>query len=605
MSLISVLKDGYDFLKIRFFLISWISLVTYIFYNTFIFYLYGPQFYYIRRILGLGLCISRGTASVLNLCCALVLVPLCKKLNQILYRIISELWPSLFFYWLERAKSFHMTVAVTLVIFALVHSVSHFVNLWNFSRKYDEEKEINIASYKDESPFSLILSQAGLTGVLMLAIIVSMGLTSTRVVRRKLYNAFWYTHQLYMLFLALLIVHPLSGVLKEEVLHDPESSLITSHEEDWSNSSSIDRHTFVSIKSKTWAWMAFPVGCFLFDLLWRILSRNRARVHILEVAHMPGRTIGITLSCPYEQFTVRMGQYVLLQCLDVSLLEWHPFTVVKIPTSSHRNFVIWIRVTGDWTEALEKLLLEKGANKLSLLVDGAFSSPMEGASADEVALCVAAGVGITPFVSLLHHMLLNPRSKLPGRIHLLWIVRTEQEITWLADLANKTILQLRNFNRPDRLHIEFYVTNTKRNDPTLLDNKDENSLTHMVVINEKGNITHVPSKTDNHMTDDEKVSLLTPNRKRYARVDDEKHKNAEETKDYDIAKQYPLLGCRVRRGRPHWDRVFGYWVHLYPHEHLNLYCCGTKKMVISLRSKCKYVTSRTKTKITFIHEGFS
>lgn len=42
----------------------------------------------------------------------------------------------------------------------------------------------------------------------------------------------------------------------------------------------------------------------------------------------------------------------------------------------------------------------------SLLVDGPFSSPMEAVSGSEVAICVAAGVGITPFVSVLHQMLL-------------------------------------------------------------------------------------------------------------------------------------------------------------------------------------------------------
>lgn len=41
----------------------------------------------------------------------------------------------------------------------------------------------------------------------------------------------------------------------------------------------------------------------------------------------------------------------------------------------------------------------------SLLVDGPFSSPMEDVSRNEVAICVAAGVGITPFVAVLYEML--------------------------------------------------------------------------------------------------------------------------------------------------------------------------------------------------------
>ncbi|KAF9410727.1 hypothetical protein HW555_010272 [Spodoptera exigua] len=559
----SLISDVDTFVAVHY--ILWISLVLYLFYDTFNYYSVGHQFYYLRRILGLGLCISRGTATVINLCCSLVLLPLCKKLNQLLYRVLSKLWPGLFFFWLEKAKSFHMTVAITLLIFAVVHSISHLVNLWNFSRGYDEQNaEINFARYRNENPLRLLLSTAGLTGVSMLIIIISMGFTSMRVVRRRVYNAFWYTHQLYLLFIVLLIIHPLSGVLKEQII-ETEASLNDSQDE--------NTPRFVAIKSTTWLWMSVPLSCYVLDLLWRICTRNRAKVNILEVHHMAGRTISLTVSCPPD-LQCRMGQYVLLQCLDVSLIEWHPFTVVKVPSTYQRSFIVWIRIKGDWTESLEKLLLERRASELgSVLVDGPFSSPMESVCRNDVAICVAAGVGITPFVAVLHDLLLNPRNRLPGRIHLLWIVRYEQELTWLACLANKTLLQLRNANRPDRLHIEFYVTNTQ-NELKNNTNKEINPVAHMVVINEK------------------EVLLV---------------RNREELKDnnYNIAKEYPLIGCRVRRGRPHWDRVFGYWVHLYPENHLNLYCCGPKKLVKLLRSNCKNASKTSKTKFTFVHEGFS
>ncbi|XP_030027366.2 NADPH oxidase 4 isoform X1 [Manduca sexta] len=591
MKIISLLRDCVDLLKRRFFLISWISLVVYLFYDTFMYYKYGRKFYHLRKILGLGLYTSRGTASVLNLCCALILLPLCKKLNQILYRILSKLWPGLFFFWLEKAKSFHMTVAVTLLFFAVLHSISHFVNLWNFSRGYDEEwTEINFANYRGENPVFLLLTMTGMTGVSMLLIVLCMGATSMRIVRRRVYNAFWYTHQLYLPFLVLLIIHPLSGVLKEEIIEEP--SQYPSHIENWTTNSTVkDNPKFIAIKSKTWLWISLPLSCFLLDLLWRVFTRNRARVDILEVSHMSGRTISLRLSCPHKRFACRAGQYVLLQCLDASLIEWHPFTVVKVPTSNQRNFVVWIRVKGDWTETLEKLLLEKGINKLSMLVDGPFSSPMESVGRSDVAICVAAGVGITPFVTTLHHMLMFPRSRLPGRIHLVWIVRHEKELTWLADLANKILLQLRNANRPDRLHLELYVTNR------------DSTLNHIVTVNEKGRLSHLLDRVNEknglpHIDRvDEKATLLTPNLKR-------SYKDGRDD-EYDVAKEYPLLGCRVRRGRPHWDRVFGYWVHLYPENRLNLYCCGPKKLVKSLRDKCKEISRDTKTKFTFVHEGFS
>lgn len=96
--------------------------------------------------------------------------------------------------------------------------------------------------------------------------------------------------------------------------------------------------------------------------------------------------------------------------------------------------------------------------------------------------------------------------------------------------------------------MEFYVTNS---------NKDSSEIIKTLppaadmVVNEKG-LSRI-------IGDEERVTLLTPNRKRVTEA-----KNGEEDNNFSIAKAYPLIGCRVRRGRPHWDRVFGYWVHLYP-----------------------------------------
>lgn len=85
--------------------------------------------------------------------------------------------------------------------------------------------------------------------------------------------------------------------------------------------------------------------------------------------------------------------------------------------------------------------------------------------------------------------------------------------------------------------MELYVTNTKVNTHT--------------VVNEKG-VTRVASR------DEEKATLLTPYIKRKA------EEKLEDLDNYSLAKEYPILGCRVKSGRPHWDHVFGYWVHLYP-----------------------------------------
>ncbi|MCQ6483205.1 hypothetical protein NPN19_25570, partial [Vibrio parahaemolyticus] len=50
-------------------LLIWLSLNVLLFWKTFLLYNQGPEYYYIHQMLGLGLCLSRASASVLNLNC--------------------------------------------------------------------------------------------------------------------------------------------------------------------------------------------------------------------------------------------------------------------------------------------------------------------------------------------------------------------------------------------------------------------------------------------------------------------------------------------------------------------------------------------------------
>lgn len=104
----------------------------------------------------------------------------------------------------------------------------------------------------------------------------------------------------------------------------------------------------------------------------------------------------LTLRPQGRRITPRSGQYVYLQW---SLLgEEHPFSVLQVD-ETNGELTIAYKVSGAWTNKLASLEEES-----VVFVDGPYGTFLDRVSANEVAeptVCIAAGIGITPFVEML------------------------------------------------------------------------------------------------------------------------------------------------------------------------------------------------------------
>lgn len=127
-------------------------------------------------------------------------------------------------------------------------------------------------------------------------------------------------------------------------------------------------------------------------------------------------------------------------------------------------------------------------------------------------------------------------------------MKRESEISWIADLAIQTILRLRYANKPDRLNLEIYVTetNNKKNDAN-------DNVKNVIVINGKSNKYHVIAQ--------ERVTLLKAKMERNIVF---KENEANKALNNKLAERNPIIGCRIKSGRPDWDRFFGNCVQIYP-----------------------------------------
>ncbi|XP_009704094.1 PREDICTED: NADPH oxidase 4-like, partial [Cariama cristata] len=95
-----------------------------------------------------------------------------------------------------------------------------------------------------------------------------------------------------------------------------------------------------------------------------------------------------------------------------------------------------------------------------LYVDGPFGSPFEESLNYEVSLCVAGGIGVTPFASVLNTLLDGWKCYKLRRLYFIWVCRDIESFRWFADLLCMLHNKLWQENRPDYINIQLYLSQT-------------------------------------------------------------------------------------------------------------------------------------------------
>uniref|UniRef100_A0A672FT89 FAD-binding FR-type domain-containing protein n=1 Tax=Salarias fasciatus TaxID=181472 RepID=A0A672FT89_SALFA len=410
-------------------LMLWLGANTWLFLRTFLLYSTGQQYHYLYKMLGLGLCISRAAASVLNLNCSLVLLPMCRSLLTFVRgtHVSSRKTRRL----LDKSKTFHVACGVAICIFSVVHVSAHLVNVVNFS-----------AGYSDDFP-SLNLALPGITGVVLVLILFLMFMSSSYCVRMSNYEIFWYTHNLFIIFYIVLMVHMVGGALKYQTnieAHPPgclganQSSAQRQGLEDLDQAEDEESRCreeahFQPHYPQTWLWVSGPLCLYCVERFYRYI-RSSDPVTIVTAVRHPCNVIELRML--KKNFKARPGQYIVLNCPGVSSFENHPFTLTTCPTENKKTFGIHLRVVGDWTERFTQLLLPQPTLNLEIL----------------------------PMV----HQRRYPNDGWTGfrlqRLYFVWVCRELQSFYWFSELLIALHHKLWRENRPDYFNVKLYVSQT-------------------------------------------------------------------------------------------------------------------------------------------------
>lgn len=324
--------------------------------------------------------LGRALGACLDLNAALVFVPMMRRLlTWVRGSVLGRVLP------LDASVTFHKTVGHVLFGLSIAHTAA-FVVAYSWG-------------HAAQGALGVFGTPRGLTGGLLLGVFAIMWVFALGFIRRgKRFEIFYFTHLLYLAWLGLAIAHaprlvvfagvPFLGFVVEQILRwrrrRPASLIATAH----------------------------PL---------------RSGVTRIELPRPPG-------------FDYHAGDFAFLRIPAIARHEWHPFTISSAPEAE--NVTFHIRTLGNWTSALRRLAEARGkAKEMEAFVDGAYGSPSAHIFQSRHAVLIGAGIGVTPFASVLASI--EQREKAKDRtstlekVHFFWLNRDQYSFEWFRALLSR------------------------------------------------------------------------------------------------------------------------------------------------------------------------
>lgn len=516
-----MVNDGKTFVYVA----VWLFLQTLLFVLAFVNYAVSDNFKGIRGRFGLPLLVARASAMNLHVSSGIILFPVCRTiLTWLRSTPLNHVVP------FDASISFHKLCGYTIAFFTLVHVVAH---VFNYMVLAAESGSSWVALWFGNGP--------GWTGNIMLLCLILLFFTAGKSVRRRRFEAFWYTHHLFIPFFAFFAFHGTFCLLKP------------------------DRPPYCAQAGSFWKYWIASGTLYLAERLAREL-RSRRAISVNKVILHPSQVVEIQLHAPFIK--AKAGQYLFLCCPEISPLQWHPFTLTSAPEEDYIS--VHVRLVGDWTTQLatrlgcdsglsedEKVMgaeeveeeIELGRTLPRFLIDGPFGSASEDVFKYEVAVLVGAGIGVTPFASVLksiwYRVSQPKKSTKLHKVYFFWVCRDYRQFEWFQDL-------LKAIEEQDLDHfLEIHVYLTGRLQPDEIKN---------VIIN----------------NDDGYQDALTG------------------------------LRAATNYGRPNLDQIFTGLRRSHEDSDLGVFFCGPKPLGRSLKAACtKYSQSGdTGTRFFYNKENF-
>ncbi|XP_074693465.1 NADPH oxidase 5 [Strix aluco] len=416
---------------------------------------------------GLGgwVAVARGCGQCLNFNCALLAVLMLRRcLTWLRATPIAKVLP------LDQHIVFHQLVGYVVLVLAAVHTGAHVAN---FSRLARQDGCHGLAEYllRARPGVGGLGGTASQTGLALQALLATMLAFSSPCVRRSgHFEVFYWTHLSYIFIWTLLI------------LHGPHF----------------------------WKWFAVPGCLFVMEKVLGLAWRRAGGLRIVEVNLLPSKVTHLVIERP-QFFRYKPGDYVYLNIPAIASYEWHPFTISSAP-EQQETLWLHIRSLGQWTnklyeyfqqpespgpeqKPLSRSLREKRCRRwvqvsaglgethqlcsIKCYIDGPYGTPTRRIFTSEHAVLIGAGIGITPFASILQSIMhryrrrkqscpschyswcedLRDEEMMLRKVDFIWINRDQKHFEWFISLLTKLEMEQAEQEPGGRfLEMHMYMT---------------------------------------------------------------------------------------------------------------------------------------------------
>ncbi|KAM7274345.1 hypothetical protein ACFE04_029009 [Oxalis oulophora] len=370
--------------------------------------------------------VSNRSGLLAEACLALLLLPILRVLA--VFRILGLQF--------ELSVKYHIWLGTAMIFFATFHGASTLF-IWGVSHYIHEE----IWKWQKTGRIYLAGEIALVTGLVIF-------ITSLHPIRRKMFEIFYYTHHLFVVFLVFVLFHV--G----------------------------DRHFY---------WV-FP-GIFLFgiDKLLRIVQ-SKPGSFVLSAGLYPCKAVELTLpKDPRLKYTPT--SVVFMKIPMISNLEWHSFSITSSSRSDDYTMSLTIKCDGEWTNSLYEIIQAELKSDIGsrgcipIAIEGPYGPPSANFLRYDSLLLIAGGIGITPFLSILKEISSSESSicKLPTRIQLIYVAKSSKDISLLNSISS---LMLNNStSKKCHLKLKVFVTREEQSAVTTRELLNDLSKVQTVYFN--------------------------------------------------------------------------------------------------------------------------